>query len=292
MAALAGGVAGLFTLDEDVLSATGHTLREYADKAAPALATAHIGAAAYTGATSGTATEAFTSHWNTLTGHNGTLINVAASAGAALTVVAGAITVAKSAVLARLGWCAAQLAAAPLTGPGGPLAATRALIITRVTNGNIITRLFRQLTDTLAPLLRRGSDALRTLLQRLGILPSANGRLRFAGGSPYGPTTKPWTLHTPKGGDRMDIGWTGGSKKAQKAAEAAAEEAKNAKTRPGIGGNVSRNDKAELAGKMIERLEGNPKDPAFKLAQESDKGTREALLKNYLKRHNELGGDN
>ncbi|MEV0590080.1 bZIP transcription factor [Nonomuraea cavernae] len=204
---IGGGVAALFTLDEDHLREVGHTLGVFARQATPSLAGAEQAATVFTSATSGATRDEFAGHWNTLAseGHTGRLVRIANWGSTALGAIAQAIELAKMGVLAWLGWSTAQLAIAAFTGVGVIAAATSALLRARTSIGSITTKLFTHLRGTVAQTIRRASDQLKDILNKLPNL-GPKPRLALAG---HGPTPSA----TPKGGTRLSSSWASPGKR-------------------------------------------------------------------------------
>ncbi|MEO3805458.1 hypothetical protein [Nonomuraea sp. B1E8] len=168
-AALAGLPGELFLWDEDRLDRLGGVLAEFVREVEPGSRDLHESAATFAAADEGAAGEAFTGHWNTMTGEGGTgdVLRAAAWTAAALGFAAMAIRAAKTAVLARLAWLSRQLLVANLAGPGGRLAGLGGVLTARAAVARVVGELGQRLRDKVVPLVRRAIDLLRTAGQRI-----------------------------------------------------------------------------------------------------------------------------
>ncbi|MEU8248686.1 hypothetical protein [Nonomuraea sp. NPDC048916] len=207
-ALVGGGVAELFTVDEDNVKAIGNTIGAFTRQAIPALDGTEQAATRFTTATSGPTRDTFAGHWNTLAanGHTGKLLHVAERASTVLTVTAEAIRTVKIAALGWLTACAAQLAIAAVTAAtGGLIITVRAILHARTSINAVTRRLFTHLRGAVANAIRRASNSLRTTLEQLGNL-GPHSRLAFSGPSP--------AQAGGRGGNRMNAdfskrGWRG-----------------------------------------------------------------------------------
>ncbi|AQZ66320.1 hypothetical protein BKM31_37025 [[Actinomadura] parvosata subsp. kistnae] len=124
---------------------------------------------------------------------------------AALGFAAMEIRAAKTVVLARLAWCARQLALSTLGGPAGRLAGIANVLASRVAIGEVVRELGRRLRDVAVPVVRRAIALLREAAGRLRGAADTLGT-RLAGSTPR-PAYAGLPGHAPAlDGTRMNMG--------------------------------------------------------------------------------------
>ncbi|GAA2700516.1 hypothetical protein [Nonomuraea recticatena] len=199
------GATAIFLWDEDALAGPNGLathLHTFLNQVAPGVHETNAAAARYAAAASGAESDAFPQHWNAFTastepgdagsGDTGGTTDPLQIAGWAVVLfglAAGGVILFKTGVLARLAWCAQQMAASAAAGPGGALTAAQAVATIRAANAVTSRQLRQHLEEKLALILRRYSALLH------GRRPALDGQ------DGYGK------LPTPaKGGDRADMG--------------------------------------------------------------------------------------
>ncbi|GAA2699068.1 hypothetical protein [Nonomuraea recticatena] len=189
--AAATGATAIFLWDEDALAGPNGVaahLSTFLNQVTPGVHETNTAAARYAAATSGPESHAFARHWNTFTANTGTSpepgrdseagtgtdidsapgdaggttdpLQIAAGAAVLLSLAAAGIVLFKTGILARLAWCAQQLAFSGAAGPSGALTAAQAIATTRVANTATTHQLLQHLADKIAPRLRHYSAAL------------------------------------------------------------------------------------------------------------------------------------
>ncbi|GAA2699241.1 hypothetical protein [Nonomuraea recticatena] len=180
------GAAAVFLWNEDALAGPNGVathLHTFLNQAAPGAHETNAAAARYATATSGAESKAFAQHLNTLTtntaaspaaspatspetstgsepgtgtgsgdtGGSADPLQIAAGVTVLLGLASGGIVLYKTGVLARLAWCAQQMAASAAAGPAGALTAAQAIATTRVAN-TTTSQLLQHLTKTVTHL--------------------------------------------------------------------------------------------------------------------------------------------